>query len=80
MPTAKIATISLKFFNIPVSDLAAIADIKPTEVPKILDKLSDRNWNQNRHSPKRHSAARYQKPQTSIQARLSRVNQSGRLP
>jgi len=34
----------VEIFNIPVSDLAAIADIKPTEVPKILDKLSDRNW------------------------------------
>jgi len=35
---------TLEIFNIPVSDLAAIADVKPTEVPKILDKLSDRNW------------------------------------
>ncbi len=27
-----------------MSDLAAIADIKPTEVSKILDKLAVRNW------------------------------------
>ncbi|MFK8183717.1 MAG: Crp/Fnr family transcriptional regulator [Phormidesmis sp.] len=33
-----------EIFNIPVSDLAAIADIKPAEVPKILDKLIARNW------------------------------------
>ncbi|MGB3299857.1 MAG: Crp/Fnr family transcriptional regulator [Phormidesmis sp.] len=35
---------AIEIFNIPVSDLAAIADIKPTEVPKILDKLAIRNW------------------------------------
>ncbi len=35
---------AIEIFNIPVSDLAAIADIKPTEVPKILDKLAARNW------------------------------------
>ena len=35
---------TLEIFNIPVSDLAAIADVKPTEVPKILTKISDRNW------------------------------------
>lgn len=35
---------TIEIFNIPVSDLAAIADIKPAEVPKILDKLADRNW------------------------------------
>ncbi|NJM96447.1 MAG: Crp/Fnr family transcriptional regulator [Phormidesmis sp. RL_2_1] len=35
---------ALEIFNIPESDLAAIADIKLTEVPKILDKLISRNW------------------------------------
>jgi CRP/FNR family transcriptional regulator, cyclic AMP receptor protein len=34
----------IEIFNIPVSDLAAIADIQLTEVPKILDKLAARNW------------------------------------
>lgn len=35
---------AIEIFNIPVSDLAAIADIKPTEVSKILDKLAVRHW------------------------------------
>jgi CRP/FNR family transcriptional regulator, cyclic AMP receptor protein len=34
----------VEIFNIPVSDLAAIADIQLDEVPKILDKLAARNW------------------------------------
>ena len=34
----------VEIFNIPASDLAAIADVKPNEVPKILDKLTARNW------------------------------------
>ena len=34
----------IEIFNIPESDLAAIADIKITEVPKILDKLITRRW------------------------------------
>ena len=35
---------AIEIFNIPVSDLAAIADIKPAEVSTILDKLAVRNW------------------------------------
>jgi CRP/FNR family transcriptional regulator, cyclic AMP receptor protein len=35
---------SVEIFNIPVSDLAAIADIQPDEVPKILEKLAARHW------------------------------------
>ena len=34
----------VEIFNIPDADLAAIADVKPTEVAKILDKLAARNW------------------------------------
>ncbi|MGB3789166.1 MAG: Crp/Fnr family transcriptional regulator [Phormidesmis sp.] len=33
-----------EIFNIPDADLAAIADVKPTEVPKIIDKLAARGW------------------------------------
>lgn len=35
---------AVEIFNIPESDLAAIADIKLSEVPKILTKLRDRQW------------------------------------
>ena len=35
---------AVEIFNIPETDLAAIADIKLAEVPKILDKLAARNW------------------------------------
>ena len=35
---------TVEIFNIPPDDLAAIADIKPEEVPKILGKLTARNW------------------------------------
>lgn len=35
---------AIEIFNIPESDLAAIADIKQAEVPKILAKLCDRGW------------------------------------
>ncbi|MGB5916064.1 MAG: Crp/Fnr family transcriptional regulator, partial [Phormidesmis sp.] len=33
-----------EIFNIPEADLAAIADIKLAEVPKILNKLTELNW------------------------------------
>jgi len=33
-----------EIFNIPEADLAAIADIKLAEVPKILNKLAELNW------------------------------------
>lgn len=33
-----------EIFNIPEPDLAAIADVKQAEVPKILEKLAARNW------------------------------------
>ena len=35
---------AVEIFNIPETDLAAIADIKLSEVSKILDKLAARNW------------------------------------
>lgn len=35
---------AIEIFNIPESDLSAIADIKLAEVPKILGKLAARNW------------------------------------
>ena len=35
---------TVEIFNIPDSDLAAIADVTLAEVPKILDKLASRNW------------------------------------
>ena len=35
---------AVEIFNIPETDLAAIADIPLTDVPKILDKLAKRNW------------------------------------
>ena len=34
----------VEIFNIPDADLAAIADVKPAEVPKIIDKLAARSW------------------------------------
>ncbi len=33
-----------EIFNIPEADLAAIADVRLTAVPKILNKLAERNW------------------------------------
>lgn len=33
-----------EIFNIPAKDLSEIADIKITEVPKVLSKLAERNW------------------------------------
>lgn len=35
---------AIEIFNIPDSDLAAIADVKLTEVPSIMGKLAARNW------------------------------------
>ena len=35
---------AVEIFNIPAKDLAEVADVKVLEVPKILDKLADRNW------------------------------------
>jgi CRP/FNR family transcriptional regulator, cyclic AMP receptor protein len=35
---------AVEIFNIPESDLAAIADVKQSEVPKILAKLTERRW------------------------------------
>jgi CRP-like cAMP-binding protein len=35
---------AVEIFNIPESDLAAIADVKQSEVPKILAKLTERHW------------------------------------
>lgn len=35
---------TIEIFNVPVSDLAAISDVKLDEVPKILEKLAARNW------------------------------------
>lgn len=35
---------AVEIFNIPAKDLAEVADVKILEVPKILDKLADRNW------------------------------------
>lgn len=34
----------IEIFNIPAKDLAEVADVKLSEVPKILDKLASRNW------------------------------------
>ncbi len=35
---------AVEIFNIPDADLAAIADVKPDEVAKILEKLTARRW------------------------------------
>ena len=35
---------AIEIFNIPETDLAAIADIALADVPKILNKLAARNW------------------------------------